>query len=62
MTRCPHSSKDARGCSQCLGVKPRRVTVVDHVLCLDGQPTGRAMDDERRQVTARKTARFRRRT
>jgi hypothetical protein len=43
-------------CSQCLGVKPRKVTTQGAELLIDGQPCGRTLDAEV-SITARKRAR-----
>lgn len=61
LRRKPHGKDCPHRCSMCLGATPKHITIVDHQLCEDGRPVGRQVDDERRQVTARKTARFRRR-
>lgn len=52
----PHG-RDCPRCSLCMGATPQRVSVVDGVLCLDGVPTGREMDNEPRRITARRRAR-----
>lgn len=50
---CAHGKGPADRCSQCLGITPRRVHVIDHRLCIDGQPTDRDWN-EPRVVTARR--------
>ncbi len=51
---CPHSTKDSRGCTQCLGIVPQRVTLDGARILVDGVDSGRTLDHER-VITARRT-------
>jgi hypothetical protein len=45
--------KDCPRCSICMGAEPRKVTVIDHALHVDGVPVGRDYQPER-VITARR--------